>query len=308
MIMPNILGKEFECINKILSKLPSSGVGDDCAIIQAGSKKLLISTDSFVEGVHFSLKYFSLKEVGYRCAEAAISDLAAMGAKPLYLLLSISSPSTQNIIPISLGIGRSLRSHKIKLIGGDTTKSDSVMLNITVIGESKKPIKRSGAKKGDLVFISSYTGLSCAGLEAINNNIKGFNILKKAHKEPKAKAKEGLTISKIATSMIDISDSLASELHHLAYASKVSIEIDRLPIHKEIKRLSKLNRTNPLKYVLYGGEDYHLLYTTNKKNKKKAIGFCIGRVVGNNSTTKKVWLKKDGRKKLVDPKKGFLHF
>ncbi len=308
MTMPNILGKEFECINKILSKLPSFGVGDDCAIIQASSQKLLISTDSFVEGVHFSLKYFSLKEVGHRCAEAAISDLAAMGAKPRYLLLSISTPSIKNIIPLSLGIKKSLRYHKIKLIGGDTTKSDTVMLNITVIGESKKPIKRSGAKKGDLVFISSYTGLSCAGLDAINNSIKGFNILKKAHKEPKAKIKQGLIISKMATAMIDTSDSLASELHHLAHASKVSIEIDHLPVHKEIKKLSKFNKKDPLKYVLYGGEDYHLLYTTNKKNKNKAVGFCIGRTVVDNNATKKVWLKKDGRKELVDPKKGFLHF
>ena len=98
MSLPNILGKEFECINKILSKLPSVGVGDDCAVLGSGAKKLVISTDSFIENVHFDLTYFSLKEVGNRCAEAAISDIAAMGAKPLYLLLAISAPCTSGQI------------------------------------------------------------------------------------------------------------------------------------------------------------------------------------------------------------------
>jgi len=307
MSLPNILGKEFECINKILSKLPSVGVGDDCAVLGSGAKKLVISTDSFIENVHFDLTYFSLKEVGNRCAEAAISDIAAMGAKPLYLLLAISAPCTKKIEPLVDGIKLSLIKHKIKIIGGDTTKSKKIMINITVIGESNNPIKRSGAKKEDLVFITSYTGLSDAGLYTIKNKINGFRILKEAHKKPKAKVKEGLEISKIATSMIDISDSLASELYHIAHAGKCSIKISSIPVYKEIKKLAKYIGVDPTKFTLYGGEDYQLLYTTNKKNKNKATGFCIGEVI--KSTNSPAVFIQQGKKLLkINPKKGFLHF
>ncbi len=307
MSLPNILGKEFECINKIVSKLPSVGVGDDCAVIESGAKKLVISTDSFIQDVHFGLAYFSLKEVGNRCAEAAISDIAAMGAKPLYLLLAISTPCIKKIKPITDGIKLSLTKHKMKIIGGDTTKSKKIMINITVIGESKNPIRRSGAKKGDLIFITSYTGLSDAGLYIIKNKINGFNTLKEAHKKPKAKIKEGLEISKIATSMIDISDSLASELYHIAHASKCSIKVKSIPIHKGIKKLANHIRVSPAKFTLYGGEDYQLLYTTNRKNKNKATGFCIGEII--KSTNDPVVFIQQGKKLLkINPKKGFLHF
>lgn len=307
MTLPNILGKEFKCINKIISKLPSRGVGDDCAIIGSGAKKLVISTDSFVENVHFSHKHFSLKEIGERCAEAAISDIAAMGAKPLYTLLSISTLKIKNIEPITAGIGLSLKRHRIVIIGGDTTAAEKTMINITVIGTSSDPVKRSGAKKGDLVFITSYTGLSDAGLYALKNNIKGFSVLKAAHKKPKAKIKEGLAVSKIATSMIDISDGLASELHHIAHASTCSIKLCCIPIHKEIEKLAKLTKKDPLSFVIYGGEDYQLLYTTNKKNKNKALGFCIGEVIEKDKTPL-VSIKQGKHYIKLDPKKGYLHF
>ena len=299
MILPNILGKEFECINKISRSLPSLGLGDDCAIIAGKGKKLVISTDYFVEGVHFDTAYFKLEQIGERCSEAAISDIAAMGARPLYLLLSLSVPKTYLIQKLVKGIKTSLDRNKIKLIGGDTTKSNTMFLNITVIGETSKPIKRNGAKPGDLIYITSYTGLSAAGLYAINNDIKGFNILKKTHKLQTAKIKEGLRLNSIATAMIDISDGLASELYHLAYASKCDMIIEQLPIHKELITLCKKAKLDPIDFVLYGGEDYELLYTIDPRFKDKAIGIKIGLVTGRN---------KNPSIEGIDLKRGFRHF
>ncbi len=307
MILPNILGKEFQCINKIISKLPSSGVGDDCAIIDHSGNKMVISTDSFVEDVHFSLKYFSLQGIGERCAEAAISDIAAMGARPANMLVSISCDSVKKIEEISMGIKKSLSRHKMKLIGGDITTSKKIFINITVTGNSIKPVRRSGAKKGDLIYLSSYTGLSGAGLYLIKNSISGNTSLKNAHLKPIAKINEGLEISKVASSMIDTSDGLASELYHLACSSMCSMKVNELPIHKDLKKVCRQIKKDPMEFALYGGEDYQLLYTVAPKYSKKAIGLKIG-VVGEKTKKPSISIKLKNKNVKLDPKRVFLHF
>ena len=158
--LPNILGKEFDCINKIMTKLPVGGsIGDDCAVIVFGQKKLLVSVDSFIEDVHFNMDYFNLERLGEHCAEASLSDIAAMGGKALYITISVSVPKSEFIEKLSLGLKRSLDRHGIKLIGGDTTYSKNIVISCTVIGEAKHPVYRHGAKPGDDIYISSYTGL-----------------------------------------------------------------------------------------------------------------------------------------------------
>jgi len=307
MTVPNILGKEFECINKILEKTLNSGVGDDCAIINQGKQKLLISTDSFIEDVHFSKKTSSLNKIGEKCAEASISDLAAMGARPLYMLMAISSKNTKEIKDISDGIALSLKRHNMLLIGGDTTKSNKLFINITAIGTSKKPVKRSGAKHGDGVYISSHTGLSSAGLYALQKGIKGYADLEKAHNSPRALTKEGLKISNLANSMIDISDSLSSELYHIAFSSNCSILIDTVPIHPSIKKLCKNKKLDPNNFVLFGGEDYKLLFTSNKYQLAGKLGIRIGTVIKDKKTPKVIFKTKNGSK-ILRPKSTYLHF
>ena len=307
MTLPYILGKEFRCINKITRELPTLGVGDDCAVIRLGGKHLLVSVDAFVENVHFDLSYFTLAEIGKRCTEAALSDIAAMGGKPLYILLSWSAPKVDLIEKIAQGVKKSLIRHKVKLIGGDMTRSKDITMSLTVIGETKKPVYRSGAKNGDYVYVTSYTGLSEAGRQLLKNKTHGFERLKRAHKDPEAKIKIGQKLSKVATSMIDISDGLVSELYHLAHSSNVSIELDHIPIHKDLKLCSEKTKTTAEGFSLYGGEDYELLYTVQRKNIKHAIGFKIGRVIKSKKRNKKVYLNKKGKKILIKPT-GFKHF
>ena len=296
MSLPSILGKEFASINKIIKELPTLGVGDDCAIVSTTKgSNYIYSVDSFVEDVHFDTDYYSFSELGEHCCEAALSDIAAMGGKALYLLISVSTPDTKIITKLSRGIKTSLLRHKVKLIGGDTTFSKKLYISITVIGECKRPVMRSGAKVDDNIYISSYTGLSAAGLYVLKNKIKGFPFLEKSHKKPLARLDISQKIGKYASSMIDISDGLSSELLHITYASNVSESIENIPIHKELKRLSKLMDIDPEKFALHGGEDFQLLYTMPKKNAKHAIGFKIGHI------------EKHSKKQNFNPK-GYKHF
>ncbi len=307
MTVPNILGKEFECINKILKKTLNSGVGDDCAIMHQGKQKLLISTDSFIEDIHFSKKTSSLRKTGEKCAEASISDLAAMGARPLYMLMAVSSKNTKDITEISSGIALSLKRHNMVLVGGDTTRSNKLFINITVIGSSKKPIKRSGAKHGDGVYISSYTGLSSAGFYVLQKGIKAYPDLKKAHRSPRALIKEGLKISNLANAMIDISDSLSSELYHIAFSSNCSILIDAVPTHPSIVKLCKEKELDPSNFILFGGEDYQLLFTSNKHKQACKFGIRIGTVIKNKKRPK-VLIKTKNGSKILRSKSAYLHF
>jgi thiamine-monophosphate kinase len=306
MTLPNILGKEFDCINKIIRSLPvGGGIGDDCAVIRWGGKNLLVSVDTFVEKVHFDLRYFKLHEVGERCAEAALSDIAAMGGKALYATLSLSVPDHKMIEAVAKGVKRSLTRHKVKLIGGDTTFSSSVIVSFTVMGEASKPVYRSGAKPGDSVYVSSYTGLSCGGFYALKNKIKGFDKLKAVHKTPRARLDIAQKIAKHASSMIDISDGLVSELYHLAHAGGVSIVIDKIPIHPDLKRLAKALMPDPKIMALYGGEDFELLYTSRNKDMS---GIKIGKVT-KTMDKPAVYIKTTGGNiQVLPPDIGFKHF
>lgn len=307
-IQPNILGKEFVCINKIIKKLPTHSIGDDCAVLEFGGKKLLVSVDTFSDKVHFNTNYFSLKEIGERCTEATISDIAAMGGTPLYITISLAVRNHKVISSITDGIKASVNRHNILVIGGDTTYSKILSISITVLGTATKPIYRNGAKPGDTVYITGKTGLSAAGLYALKNKIKGFKNLEQKHKKPIAQIKKGLATAKDATAIIDISDGLASELYHIAFQSKVNIELSEIPINAELKAFCKKQKLNPENFALYGGEDYELLITGPQKQLAKIKGLIkIGKIT-NKSKRPQVYIKHKKRLTILNPVKGFKHF
>jgi thiamine-monophosphate kinase len=306
--LPNILGKEFVCINKIIKKLPVQSIGDDCAVLDFGGKNLLLTVDTFSDKVHFDTKYFSLKEIGQRCSEASISDIAAMGGRPLYMALSLALPDHCSIPKLIDGIKSSLSRHRVTIVGGDTTYSKVLSISMTVIGTATRPIYRNGAKIGDTVYITGHTGLSMAGLYVLKNKVPGFNTLKNAHKSPRANIKKGLAMSKYANSMIDISDGLVSELYHIAHQSKVGIELTNVPMGRELIKFCKKNRVHPESFALYGGEDYELLLTGPESKLSKIKGLIkIGKVVPAKGHTR-VYLNKDDKRTVLDPLKGFKHF
>lgn len=264
-----------------------AGIGDDAAVINPPSGSLLVTTDAMMEGVHFDLSYCSLYQVGYKLVSVNVSDIYAMGARPLYMLLSLSIPPqsevSENIDDFLTGMKNALDIYNTSLIGGDVTSSHSgLALSATVIGVAEKtPVMRTGAKPGDRVYVTGCLGDSAAGLHALQKIGKvvriensetidyfpmSWDILKPLitrHLMPNVKP---LPKTEHISSMMDISDGLAMDLRRLCAESGVGSRIyeKNLPLSDEMTTLCKHLNLNPLDLCLCGGEDYELLFTCSR--------------------------------------------
>lgn len=279
------------------------GIGDDCAVCtNTSNMDTLISTDMMVEGIHFTDKTAAPFDVGYRLASANISDIAAMGGYPKQIVLSLAlskNLDTKWVQEVYRGLKMICQRYKVNIVGGDTVSTTGpVVLSLTIIGEVPvgEAVLRSGAKVGDYIGITNYLGLSRVGLETLLKEEKDqmrcafrYAYSQEAHQRPEPQVELGILLRKHgAHAMNDISDGLASELNEIAKASNVQlvIEEEQIPIHEEISAWSKnkdkaeLNR--PVDYVLYGGEDFQLVFTIGQKGfdklKNKSHIHFIGRV------------------------------
>lgn len=275
---------EFGFIDKIKDNcivnenLVIKGIGDDCAVVQTENSEnyLLITTDLLIEGVHFLLERIPFFDLGYKSLAVNISDISAMGGIPRHALISIAIPQNQkvdNIIELYDGMKEIARLYNIDLVGGDTSSSKSgLFIGITLIGEVKKDeiIYRRGSKIGDIIYVTSYLGDSAGGLDIILNhpneiNNKTYKSLLQAHFRPTPNVNEGRIIatSKIATSMIDISDGISSDLRHICNQSGVGAIIyeEKIPVSNTLKEYCNSYNLDYSKFTLSGGEDYILLFT-----------------------------------------------
>jgi thiamine-monophosphate kinase len=308
------IGGEFALIEK-LTKKPASkkiikGIGDDAAVIKAGSTYLIFTTDTLVEGDHFSLKYFTPEQIGKKAVEINVSDIGAMGAEPKYFLVSLVLPEdidVKIIENIYKGMRQKGTKYKIEIIGGNITHGKQLTIDIFMIGEvKKKNLKlRSAARPGDLIFVSGDLGSSTAGLKLFLKNKKGFNRIKKIHLEPEAKFYKVRPFLKYINAMIDVSDGLASEVTRICEQSNTGAVIypDLVPIDPETIKAAESCRENALDYALYGGEDFELVYTISRKNVNKVKGFIIGKITEEKGVR---LLKEDHEELLV--KHGYDHF
>jgi thiamine-monophosphate kinase len=299
--------KKFLIENKSVIKSKD----EDCAIIKIDKNKyLLITTDALVEGVHFDLGYTSFWDLGVKTASVNLSDISACGGEPKWALLTIGSPypiTKKFADEFMKALVKTLEKYGAVLVGGDTVKSSSLFFNLTLIGETRNPVLRSTASKGDLIFVSRPLGKSSAFLRLIKNKAEEIpENLKKAHLQPEPEVELGLLLSKekIATAMIDISDGFALDLWRLCSASQTGAEIyqDKIPVGK--------NAT--LEDALFGGEDYALLFTVNEKDikKLKKISQILNKTlyfVGKILEEKKIYLVKDNNREELKPR-GFDHF
>jgi len=292
----------------IALKNPSSllGIGDDAAVIDIDeTTALLVSTDSLVEGVHFNLMYTPLKHLGYKAVAANVSDICAMNgvAEQITVSLAIS-----NRFPIEAleelydGIKAACTAYNVDLVGGDTTSSFSgLMLSITVIGRAKKSeiTYRSGTKEHDLIVVSGDLGGAYMGLQVLerekevykaNPNIQpdldGHDYIMERQLKPEARVdvirflKE---LEVVPTSMIDISDGLASELMHLCSKSKVGCRIydEKIPIDGQTSMTAIDFNLDPVTCALNGGEDYELLFTVKQDDFDKIKGNPHMTIIGH---------------------------
>ena len=324
---------EFGLIHKLSSQINFRasdsilGIGDDCAAYPVKSGKFeVISTDALVEDIHFKLSTIKPETLGRKALSVSLSDIAAMGGTPKRIMVTLGIPkkiSVSFLEKLYSGFNEICNHFKVELCGGDTVSSPKCFfINVAVIGEAKRIFSRKGAKPGDLVFVTGTLGDSSLGLKLLAKNKtrgKDHKFLTKKHMDPTPRVKEAeiLGRSKIdITSMIDISDGLVQDLHHICESSNVGAQIyeDRLPLSPELIRTCKRSSILPLPLVLNGGEDYELLFTLpadGVKNlirqflKAKVLVTQIGKILKSGGISMKM---KNGTLKVLPESEGFNHF
>lgn len=283
------------------------GIGDDAAILETSpNNSLIASTDLAIEGIHFDLKFEKPKDVGYRTVTANISDMAAMGAIPKFILVALAAPPSyyvNTVRSIYRGFKEACCEHRISLVGGDTSASHSgLFLSLTILGQVKKnrALRRQGAKVGDLICVTGTLGDSRAGLEILQRQIQKKkttsprpyeSFLKKRHLRPTARLVLGQYLSqhRLAHAAIDISDGLSGDLLHLCQASEVGAELRAkdLPVSRQCHVYTAANDLDPFDFALIGGEDYELLFTMHPRHQSKLANLsrkakipitCIGTI------------------------------
>lgn len=274
---PDIIKTYFSC-GQPLRKDIKTGIGDDCAIVEAPRQRhLAITTDTLIEGTHF-VKGAPPKWVAYRALAASVSDLAAMGATPIWCSLAITLPRVDKswIQEFSLSFFDLAKKYNIQLIGGDTTKGP---LSITITAQGSvapgKAILRSGAQVGDWIYVTGFLGDSQAGLEVVLDDRKRSRPFA-SHLEvrhyvstPRISTGQSLSLSGLASSAIDISDGLVTDLQHVLSASCVGarLNLEDLPISGELLQYLYKDKKSAYRYALTSGEEYELCFTVPDSNK-----------------------------------------
>ncbi len=334
----NELG-EFGLIDRLTKNFPIKnsstlkGIGDDAAVLMYNDFKSVISTDLLVEGIHFDLSYFPLRHLGFKSVIVNLSDIYAMNALPKQITVSIALSnrfSVEALEEIYFGIKTACDAYGVDLIGGDTTSSQAgLVISVTAIGvgEDSKLTYRNGAKTGDLICVTGDLGASYLGLQLLEREkrlLKNDSSIKVDLEDQKyvvgrfLKPEARRDIVEIfhklelkPTSMIDISDGLASELFHISKNSSVGmfVEEELIPMNTEAQQLALKFQVDPIIAALNGGEDYELLFTVDKSDENKVMAMHDVAIIG------KVKEKSEGVKMITPSKKiydlkaqGWRHF
>jgi len=290
---------EFGLIDRMQSRLadiPRSenlivGIGDDAAVYRAGDTKLhVVTTDVLIEGVHFDRTFIPTSYLGWKAIAVNVSDVVAMNAKPLYATVSAGLPrnfSVEMMDGLYDGMAEACKAYGMELVGGDTSTAHALYLSITVIGEvdEKDVVFRRGANVGDYLCLSGDVGGAYAGLkvlldqrEQLENmgdsyepDLEAFQYVIRRQLRPKARLDviEGLKKAGVRpTSMIDVSDGVASEVHHIGLRSGVgaTVRVPAVPFDPETRAVADQFMDDVDAYALFGGEDYELLFTVARED------------------------------------------
>ena len=295
------LTKEIATVNKETVK----GIGDDAAILQfSGDEEVLITTDLFMEGVHFDLTYFPLKHLGYKVVVANISDIYAMNGTPKQITVSLGISRKfciEDIEELYSGIRLACEQYGVDIVGGDTTSSlTGLAISITATGTAAKgtAVRRSTAKETDLICVTGNLGAAYMGLQLLERekiatagedmqpDFAGKEYILERQLKPEARKEviEKLRSENIKpTAMMDISDGLASELMHICKQSGVGCRIyeERIPIDYQTAVMAEELNLNVITCALGGGEDYELLFTVPIADHEKVAAMKDVRVIGH---------------------------
>lgn len=256
-------GGEFAAIERLRHHFPA--IGDDCAVVDGVTGPLLLAADAVVEGVHVDLGRVGLDDMGWKAVVANVSDVAAMGGRPLHLLVTVVGPPTTDVELLMRGVQQAAGAYGCEVVGGDLATGPVVVVSVSITGTCDgAPVLRSGAGAGDSVFVTGPVGGAAAG---------GWV------GRPSARVGEGAAAREAgATAMIDVSDGLAADLGHLLDESGVGVELTHVPVAEGAS----------LEQALGGGEDYELVFTAPDVERvaetfveaglaaPERIGVCVG--------------------------------
>lgn len=286
-------------------------IGDDAAIVR-GRGRLVWTMDTAVEHVHFELSLLALEDVGYRATQAAVSDLAAMGARPLAALANLALPSTfsdRDFARLVRGQAAAARALGCPIVGGNLARAGELSLTTTVLGHVERPLLRRGARAGDELWLVGSVGLASAGLTALKRKLRrpsrAVRACIRAFARPAALLAEGRALVGRARAALDVSDGLAGDAGHLARASQVRVVISAAALSAslppELVVAAAELELDPLETALFGGEDYALLAAGPKPLRPRRA-----RVIGHLEAGRGVWLEQAGKRRALG--RGFDHF
>lgn len=253
---------EFEAIDRLRRMLPGppageTWIGDDAALVVPPTGGLLLAADLVVAGVHAELALVSLDDFGWKALSVNVSDIAAMGGCPMHALVSVAGPPDVDLELLYSGLAEAVAEYSCPIVGGDLSSAGQLVVSVAVVGDcgSRPPVLRSGALPGDTIFVTGPLGASAAGLDALRDG-RGSDPavvdVVAAHRRPVARVREGKAARAAgATAMVDVSDGMSADLHHLAEASGVGLVVDHVPVFEGAT----------LQQALGGGEDYELVFT-----------------------------------------------
>lgn len=244
------------------------GPGDDAAVVQLPDDRVLVSTDVLVDGRHFRRDWGTASDIGHRAAAQSLSDLNAMGGRATAVTVGLAAPAELEaawVLELSTGIADECRKVGASVVGGDLTRSDVLVISVTAVGVvDGTPVRRSGARPGDLVAITGRQGWAAAGLAVLGRGFRSPRAVVEAYRRPEvpyAGGAEALALG--ATSLIDVSDGLVGDLGHVAEASGVTIDVRSADfvVEEPLQAVGAALGVDPMTFVLGGGDDHALLAT-----------------------------------------------
>jgi thiamine-monophosphate kinase len=308
-------GGEFDRLRAIFARLGAAGrgLGDDCALVRIGARTLALSIDLSLEGVHFRTAWLSLREIGWRATAAALSDLAAEGAQPIGVLVSLGIPSkgrratgnASRAAQIMSGVGAAARRVGAHVLGGDLTRAPRHLVDVCVLGLVRRPVRRRGARPGDGVWLTGRLGGAGLALAALLAGRRPPPAARRRFARPEPRIAAGAWLARHgARAMLDVSDGLVADAGHLAAASgvRIELELERMPCWPGVAPLAAAR----------SGEEYELLVALPPRFGardalafRRATGLPLTRV-GRCLVGRGIRMTDEGRR--VTPPAGFDHF
>jgi thiamine-monophosphate kinase len=264
---------EFGLISELAARLPMGpsvllGPGDDAAVLDVPEGRVAVSTDLHVEGRHFRRDWSSAREIGHKVAAANLSDINAMGGRATALTVGLAAPPDLPAawaLELAEGIAAECGEVGASVVGGDLTAADQVMVAVTALGGlSAEPVRRSGARAGDVVALAGRQGWAAAGLAVLTRGFRSPRALVEAYRRPAPPYDAGpAAVRHGATAMIDVSDGLLADIGHIAEASEVAIDVSTgsLTVPESLQAVGAALGADPVRFVLTGGDDHAIVAT-----------------------------------------------